>query len=42
MDEYIKAFENIGGVILTAPVSLPAIVTTIGGYVAVTGEPFLP
>lgn len=28
---------SIGGVILTAPVSLPAIVTTIGGYVAVAG-----
>ena len=25
---------SIGGVILTAPVSLPGIVTTIGGYVA--------
>ena len=28
---------SIGGVILTAPVSLPAIVTSIGGYVAVAG-----
>ena len=30
---------SIGGVILTAPVSLPAIVTSIGGYVAVAGGP---
>lgn len=28
---------GIGGAILTAPVSLPAIVTTIGGYIAVAG-----
>ncbi len=28
---------SIGGVVLTAPVSLPAIVTTVGGYIAVAG-----
>lgn len=27
----------IGGTIITAPVALPVIVTTIGGYVAVAG-----
>lgn len=28
---------SIGGTLVTAPVSLPIIVTTIGGYVAVAG-----
>jgi uncharacterized membrane protein HdeD (DUF308 family) len=28
---------TIGGTLVTAPVSLPIIVTTIGGYVAVAG-----
>ncbi|MBL7737491.1 MAG: hypothetical protein JNL51_18675 [Chitinophagaceae bacterium] len=32
------ALATISGVILTAPVSLPAIVTTIAGYVAVAGS----
>lgn len=27
----------IGGTILAAPIALPAIITTIGGYVAVSG-----
>ena len=27
----------VGGTILAAPIALPAIVTTIGGYVAVAG-----
>ncbi|MDN6292536.1 MAG: hypothetical protein L0J35_05635 [Tetragenococcus halophilus] len=27
----------VGGTILTAPVSLPALVTSIGGYIAVAG-----
>jgi uncharacterized membrane protein HdeD (DUF308 family) len=31
------ALATVGGVVLTAPVSLPVIVTTIGGYVAVAG-----
>lgn len=31
------ALVAVGGAILTAPVALPAIVTTIGGYVAVAG-----
>jgi hypothetical protein len=31
------ALATIGGVLLTAPVALPAIVVTIGGYLAVTG-----
>lgn len=31
------AFATIGGIVLTAPIALPAIVTTIGGYVAVAG-----
>jgi uncharacterized membrane protein HdeD (DUF308 family) len=42
--KFFKALRNIGltlaavgGVILTAPVSLPAIVTTLGGYLAVAG-----
>ncbi len=28
---------SVGGVILTAPVSLPGVITTIGGYMAVVG-----
>ena len=28
---------TIGGVVLTAPVALPVVVTTIGGYLAVAG-----
>jgi uncharacterized membrane protein HdeD (DUF308 family) len=28
---------GVGGVILTAPVSLPVLVSTIGGYIAVAG-----
>jgi len=42
--KFFKALRNIGltmaaigGVILTAPVSLPVVVTTIGGYLAVAG-----
>ncbi len=31
------ALATVGTVVLTAPVSLPVIVTTIGGYVAVAG-----
>ena len=31
------ALATVGGVVLTAPISLPVIVTTIGGYVAVAG-----
>ena len=31
------AMAAIGGTILAAPIALPAIVTTIGGYVAVAG-----
>ncbi|MDK2770614.1 MAG: hypothetical protein KYX68_00090 [Flavobacterium sp.] len=31
------ALAAIGGTILAAPIALPAIVTTIGGYVAVAG-----
>jgi uncharacterized membrane protein HdeD (DUF308 family) len=31
------ALATLGGTILTAPVALPVIVTTIGGYVAVAG-----
>jgi uncharacterized membrane protein HdeD (DUF308 family) len=31
------ALATVGGVVLTAPVSLPVIVTSIGGYVAVAG-----
>ena len=31
------ALAAVGGAILAAPVVLPAIVTTIGGYVAVAG-----
>ena len=42
--KFFKVLRNIGlvlaavgGTILAAPVSLPVIVTTIGGYVAVAG-----
>ena len=28
---------TVGGTILAAPIALPAIITTIGGYVAVAG-----
>ncbi|APA00326.1 hypothetical protein [Flavobacterium commune] len=31
------ALAAIGGTILAAPITLPVIVTTIGGYVAVAG-----
>ena len=31
------AFAAVGGTILAAPIALPVIVTTIGGYVAVAG-----
>ena len=31
------ALATVGGTILTAPIALPAIITTIGGYVAVAG-----
>jgi uncharacterized membrane protein HdeD (DUF308 family) len=31
------ALAAVGGTILAAPMALPAIVTTIGGYVAVAG-----
>ena len=31
------AMAAIGGTILAAPIALPVIVTTIGGYVAVAG-----
>ena len=31
------ALAAVGGTILAAPIALPAIVTTIGGYVAVSG-----
>jgi uncharacterized membrane protein HdeD (DUF308 family) len=31
------ALATLGGTILAAPVTLPVIVTTIGGYVAVAG-----
>ncbi len=31
------ALATVGGTILAAPIALPAIVTTIGGYVAVAG-----
>ena len=30
-------FAAVGGTIVAAPVALPVIVTTIGGYVAVAG-----
>jgi hypothetical protein len=32
------ALAAVGGTILAAPIVLPAIVTTIGGYVAVAGS----
>ena len=32
------ALAAVGGTILAAPIILPAIVTTIGGYVAVAGS----
>jgi uncharacterized membrane protein HdeD (DUF308 family) len=42
--KFFKVLRNIGlvlaavgGTILAAPVALPAIVVTIGGYIAVTG-----
>lgn len=42
--KFFKVLRNIGlvlatagGTILAAPITLPAIVTTIGGYVAVAG-----
>ena len=31
------AMATLGGTILAAPVALPVIITTIGGYVAVAG-----
>ena len=31
------ALAGVGGTILAAPIALPAIITTIGGYVAVAG-----
>ena len=31
------ALAAVGGTILAAPIALPAIVTTVGGYVAVAG-----
>ena len=31
------ALATVGGVIVAAPVVLPAVLTTIGGYVAVAG-----
>ena len=31
------ALAAVGGTILAAPLALPAIITTIGGYVAVAG-----
>jgi uncharacterized membrane protein HdeD (DUF308 family) len=31
------ALAAVGGTILSAPIALPVIVTTIGGYVAVAG-----
>ena len=31
------ALAAIGGTILAAPIALPAIITTVGGYVAVAG-----
>ena len=31
------ALASVGAVILTAPISLPAIIITIGGYLAVAG-----
>jgi uncharacterized membrane protein HdeD (DUF308 family) len=31
------AFAAVGGTILAAPIALPVVVTTIGGYLAVAG-----
>ncbi|PIV97964.1 MAG: hypothetical protein COZ74_01435 [Flavobacteriaceae bacterium CG_4_8_14_3_um_filter_31_8] len=31
------ALATVGGIVLTAPIALPVIVTTIGGYIAVAG-----
>ena len=31
------ALAAVGGTILAAPIALPAIVTTVGGYIAVAG-----
>lgn len=31
------ALAAVGGTILAAPIALPAIITTLGGYVAVAG-----
>ena len=31
------ALAAVGGTILTAPIALPVVVTTIGGYLAVAG-----
>jgi uncharacterized membrane protein HdeD (DUF308 family) len=31
------ALATVGGTILAAPVALPVVITTIGGYVAVAG-----
>ena len=31
------ALATVGGTILAAPIALPAIVTTVGGYIAVAG-----
>ena len=34
------ALAAIGGVLVTAPVSLPAVIVSIGGYLAVAGSVF--
>jgi uncharacterized membrane protein HdeD (DUF308 family) len=31
------ALAAVGGTILAAPIALPAIITTVGGYIAVAG-----
>ena len=31
------ALASVGGILLTAPIGLPVVLTTIGGYVAVAG-----
>lgn len=31
------ALATVGGIIATAPISLPAIITSLGGYLAVAG-----
>jgi uncharacterized membrane protein HdeD (DUF308 family) len=31
------ALATVGGIVLTAPIALPVIVTTIGGYITVAG-----